>query len=197
MHVIEILEREHRVIEQVLDCLDRMSDLASNERRLDAGSARDAIGFFRNFADRCHHGKEEEQLFPAMETRGFSPDAGPTAVMRAEHRHGRRLIAALEASIDGAAAGRSDALAAFVDSARAYTAMLRAHIQKEDHCLFPMAAQALRGSEMDALLARFERVEQEIGAAEHGRWISVANALAERYDIEPTAACADGCGGHS
>ena len=69
------------MIEQVLDCLEQMANQCERAGRLDPGPARDAVTFFRAFADRCHHGKEEQQLFPMLEDRGFSPEAGPTAVM--------------------------------------------------------------------------------------------------------------------
>ena len=63
---IEVLMYEHRVIEQVLDCLETMARGVESGNALDAGQARDAIDFFRNYADRCHHGKEEDLLFPAL-----------------------------------------------------------------------------------------------------------------------------------
>jgi len=197
MRAIEILEQEHRVIEQVLACLDRMAEQAGQGRGLDPESAHDAVGFFRNFADRCHHGKEEDRLFPTLEARGFSPDAGPTAVMRQEHRQGRRLVAAIEASIDGAAAGHPDAVAEFVRAARLYGAMLRAHIQKEDHCLFPMVAQALGRADLEALAESFERVErEEIGADEHARWLRTADKLAARFGVGPVPGSHPGCCGN-
>ena len=77
MKPTQILENEHRVIEQVLDCLDKIADRCETDGRLDAESAREAVDFFRNFADRCHHGKEEAELFPLMHARGFPQEGGP------------------------------------------------------------------------------------------------------------------------
>jgi hemerythrin-like domain-containing protein len=71
MRPTEILSSEHRVIEQVLDCLERIADNCSAQGSLNRESAEAAIDFFRTFADRCHHGKEETYLFPAMEACGF------------------------------------------------------------------------------------------------------------------------------
>ena len=59
MKPTDILMDEHRVIEQVLNSLERMIDRATKSGRLEEEPAREAIEFFRMFADHCHHGKEE------------------------------------------------------------------------------------------------------------------------------------------
>ena len=161
MKPTRILEHEHRVIEQVLDCLDRIANRCQTDGRLDAESARDAIDFFRTFADRCHHGKEEQQLFPMMEARGFPAQGGPLAVMRAEHDHGRAFVHGMESTIEGAADGNPEPCGRYVQNARGFSALLREHIRKEDHCLFPMADEAFSEDDQLELGKRFERVEHD------------------------------------
>src|SRR5574340_70938 len=131
MKPTDILSAEHRVIEQVLHCLEAMALQAVAQGRLDEQPARDAVAFLRNFADRCHHGKEEAQLFPAMEAKGFSADCGPTSVMRLEHELGRGHVRAMEAAIGAAVAGDSAAVRQFADHAQSYVELLREHIRKE------------------------------------------------------------------
>jgi hemerythrin-like domain-containing protein len=200
MKPTEILSHEHRVIEQVLACLERMTQKIASEGRIDPQPARDAVAFFRNFADRCHHGKEEAHLFPAMEAKGFSPDCGPTSVMRREHELGRLHVREMAAAIDGAAAGDAKAIERFVEHAESYVALLREHIQKEDHCLFAMANQALSESDQQKLSAAFEKVEaEEMGLGTHETYVKIADALAAEYGVprEATAALeghACGCG---
>lgn len=188
MQPTEILKQEHRVIEQVLACLDKMAAEAAASGRLDTESAGQAIVFFRQFADKCHHGKEEARLFPAMEAKGFSPDCGPTAVMRHEHELGRGRIRNMAEALEQIAAGKSEAVAKFVEHARGYVELLREHINKEDHCLFPMADNALSASEQENLLADFERAErEEVGPGVHEECLSIAKRLGERYGIPCTA----------
>jgi hemerythrin-like domain-containing protein len=57
MQPIDILMSEHRVIEQVLRCLERMAEKCLLYGHFDLQAVRQAIDFFRNFADRCHHQK--------------------------------------------------------------------------------------------------------------------------------------------
>lgn len=200
MRATEILSGEHRVIEQVLTCLEKMTAQAVAQGRLEAHDARDALEFFRNFADRCHHGKEEHQLFPAMEKNGFfSPEAGPTAVMRYEHEDGRNHIRAMSEALEGAAQGDTTALRTFAAHAHAYVQMLREHIQKEDHCLFSMANNALSPADQEELLRQFEAVEhEEMGEGAHERYQAIADQLAERWGVTkaPVAGGHSGCGCH-
>jgi len=203
MKPTEILSAEHRVIEQVLDCLDKLVHACGSARRLDKEAARDAVEFLRMFADRCHHGKEETLLFSAMEEHGFSRQNGPVAVMLHEHDQGRMHLRAMDEAIDGASGGDSAALKNFVKHGRAYVDLLRQHIQKEDHCLFPMAEEALSAGDEKKLLAAFEKMEEkDMGAGTHEKYLQLADGLAERLGVPRAAAPgahgqrACGCGGH-
>ena len=158
MKPTEILSAEHRVIERVLTCLERMADACERDQKLDADPARLAVKFFRNYADKCHHGKEEARLFPLLETRGFSADSGPTAVMRLEHDQGREFVGRMDRAIEAATAGRPEGVREFNDAARGFIQLLRAHIQKEEHCLFPMVDRALSEEDQAKLLKSFEDV---------------------------------------
>lgn len=199
MIATDILKSEHRVIEQTLTCLERIAQESRNQGRLEAEAAHEAIEFFRIFADRCHHGKEESHLFPAMEAKGFPRDGGPTGVMLAEHEDGRAHVRAMAAAVDEAAAGQPKAIEAFSTHAQAYINLLREHIEKEDHCLFSMANQAFSSEDQAALLAEFDRVEsEEIGAGTHEKFLAIAERLADRYSVpkENRQTACGGCCGH-
>jgi len=174
---------EHRVIEQVLDCLDRMAALCAQGQRLDTQAAAQALDFFREFADHCHHAKEEDLLFPLMERKGFSRDHGPTGVMLHEHALGRRHVAAMADAVARAIAGNTDAETDFVSHARAYSQLLRQHIAKEDHCLFPMADSAFSSADQRSLSDLFEKVENDHLASIHTRCVQLANQLADRFGV--------------
>ncbi|MCR4413266.1 MAG: hemerythrin domain-containing protein [Thermoguttaceae bacterium] len=199
MKATEILSAEHRVIEQVLDCLERMAEHGERSGRIDVESAEKAIDFFRNFADRCHHGKEESHLFPAMEARGFPREGGPTGVMLYEHELGRGRVSAMSEAVAAAQAGDAAAARRFAEHARAYIALLRDHIEKEDHCLFTMADQALDEAEQSRLLEAFSRVESEhVGAGVHDRYLRLADELAAQFQVPTRESSTSGgrCCGH-
>jgi regulator of cell morphogenesis and NO signaling len=102
-----------------------------------------------SFGLRRHIGFEEEILFPAFEEKvGLPPNAGPTAVMRQEHREIERLIAA----IGRALAGEGAPLPFRSDLHR----VLGQHNEKEERVLYPGADQLLSAEERDAVVARIQ-----------------------------------------
>ncbi len=199
MKPTDILMTEHRVIEVVLDCLEGIVGEAAAQGRLDKDAAGQAIDFFKMFADTCHHGKEEVHLFPMMEARGYNRENGPTGQMLLEHEEGRAHIQGMREALDKAAEGDQPALREFARHAQGYVNLLREHIRKEDHCLFPMANQAMSETDQQELASRFHHVEsQEMGEGTHEKYLAIAGALAAKYGVENAAAvtAAGSCGCH-
>jgi hemerythrin-like domain-containing protein len=197
MQVTEILRNEHEVIQQVLDCLEELAERATEG--LDAACAADALDFLTAFADRCHHAKEEQLLFPALNARGLPREVGPVAVMLREHELGRSAIARMKSSLDGVERRVAGAPQLFAAAAREYVALLREHIAKENGVLFPMADQMLGEPGQRELLHGFERVEHhDLGSGTHERYIELARSLCERLGIEwaPHASSTHACCGH-
>lgn len=81
MKPTDILKQEHRAIERMLTVLETTVQRMKQGENASPQIIRDALSFIQQFADRCHHGKEETILFTAMEQKGFSRDFGPLAVM--------------------------------------------------------------------------------------------------------------------
>jgi hemerythrin-like domain-containing protein len=178
MKATDILMDEHRVIEQVLNCLEKLADRCEAEEVLDGTSAREALAFLRTFAEQCHHGKEEGHLFPLLEARGFLRHRGPTGVVLREHEEGRRLLTEMATAI-GREVSRE-----FVGPARSYVGLLREHIRKEDACLFPMAAGFLTTWDAELLAQRFEHVESaDMAAGTREHYLQLADALADRLAV--------------
>src|SRR6516165_8465061 len=117
MRPTEILKSEQRIIEQVLTCLERIAGEGLQEGRVPGDAAAEALKFFREFADGCHHKKEEDRLFPLLEARGLPRQGGPTGMMRYEHEEGRALIMTMADALPEAAAGNSTAVREFADAA--------------------------------------------------------------------------------
>ncbi len=200
MRPTEVLMQEHRVIEQVLDCLEIMAQRGETDGELDLESANQAVDFFQNFSDRCHHGKEEDCLFPLLEKKGFSPEEGPTGVMRQEHEAGRQHVREMAKAIAAVAAGDSSATTEFTTHAKAFVLLLREHIQKEDQCLFQMADKALSEQDQLQLMDSFAHVEHDdMGPETHQKYLDIAIKLAGRFGVTckvPSSTSGAGCCGH-
>jgi hemerythrin-like domain-containing protein len=198
---IETLMHEHRVIEQVLGSLETFALNIRREADADRETVKEYGDFFKNFADRRHHGKEEDRLFAKMNAYGFPKEYGPVAVMLAEHVEGRGHVGALVSIGEGAGPLSAEERDAVVEHALAYVPLLRAHIMKEDNILYPMAIQAIPHDEMEAMSADFEAFEANVmGAGEHEKFHALADTLIEAYPPDPArmaegSACT-GCSGH-
>ena len=139
-----------------------------------------AVDFIRTFADRCHHGKEEDLLFPLMEERGLPKESGPTAVMRTEHEDGRRFVRVMAGAIDRYRGGERGAVGELISNARGYINLLSQHIPKEDNILYPMARQFITPTDERELLEKFEKVEKErIGEGKHEEYACLVEVLEE------------------
>ncbi len=188
LKAIEMLMNEHRVIELVLRCLDTVVERGQREGKLERESAVRAIDFLHTFADRCHHGQEEGHVFPALESHGLGGDCGPVAVLLREHELGRVYLNGLAVSVDAASAGDAGALAWFSHHARRYTRLLREHIQKEDHCLFPAAERHLgQEGELELFAADDQAGAREKARETYRRYAALARQLADHLGIPEVA----------
>jgi len=171
----QILRDEHRVIERVLDAVQRLS-LAPARQNLERWQK--ALDFIRHFADQCHHCKEEQVLFPALESHGIPLEGGPVGMMLQEHEEGRSLVRAMGTALTLIEAGDDGAEAGLFDSAGQYLWLLREHIQKEDDVLFKMADEVIPESEQRQLLESFETHEDDaMGAGAHEKYLKIATEL--------------------
>jgi hemerythrin-like domain-containing protein len=161
MEVTRGLSQDHRVIERMLSNLEAAAQRLQSAQPVRAALFLDIADFVKNFADGCHHRKEEEGLFPAMEAAGFPRHGGPLGVMLAEHDEGRRFSSGLRAAAEKLAAGDTGAAREVVQNARGYAAVMRQHIMKEDNVLFTMAQHVLDEERQAALSEQFQRIEGE------------------------------------
>ena len=161
---VETLKSEHRIIEKVLLALE----LAA-ARDMPASFYERAIDFLSAFADKCHHGKEEDRLFPCLERCGIPREGGPIGVMCAEHVMGRAHIRQMRSHLQ---LGKIDSLR---HESLEYVALLRQHIRKEDHVLFEMARHVVAPADARKLSREFDEVD---GAARpQEKYDAVAEAL--------------------
>ena len=140
------------------------------------------IEFLKVFADKCHHGKEEDILFPELIKTGFSKDSGPVAVMLYEHTVGRGYIRELSDHFQAYSKGQSDVLLQIADDMKQYIDLLSSHIRKENQILFPMADKALSTEVQEELYERYEKLEKEvIGIGKHEEFHQMLKELKDIY----------------
>lgn len=149
---------EHGIILKAIDVLEQ-----SAKQELPTDFYIKLLDTITNFADRCHHGKEEIVLFPKVKQKDASQSEN-IAVLLKEHEKGRNLIAAIRKAID-----KND-VQGKIKNANDYYQLLTQHIRKENE-LFISWFKMLGGSDKDFLFEEFERIEEiVIGIGKHEKY---------------------------
>ena len=156
---VDILIREHDVIQRVLHLLETAANLLDHRRPVPEGFQRWSVEFFRDFADRLHHAKEEQVLFPALLRRGGVSMESGIARLVADHVQNRVYVAQLR-EFDLADRTQCEQFAAL---AHAYVEHLRDHIFREHNEIFAAAARVLTERELLESAAACERAEEASG----------------------------------
>ena len=179
---MEVLRKEHKVILKMLDVTDAVAGRLEAGEDMAPETLASLLEFFRLFADRCHHGKEEDLLFPRLQEKGMPRAGGPIAVMLAEHDQGRALIRQMAEAAAVYQVGKTEVAQRWAEAARGYTALLRGHIDKEDNVLFVMAERMLSPAEQNALAEDFEKIEVEkMGVGTHERLHAMMDKMVAEF----------------
>jgi hemerythrin-like domain-containing protein len=182
MKPTEILMQEHEAIKQILRILNKICDEMEFGEQIDHAHLEQVLDFIKNFADKCHHGKEEKILFEAMEKVGFAKQSGPLGIMIYEHNMGRDIVKKLANAIELYGTGNKDVKSNIIEYARKYITLLDQHINKENIILFPMADSHLSESQQNKISEEFELFEQrEMGAGKHEEFHTMLKNLNEVY----------------
>lgn len=178
----EQLKEEHQGIQLMLSILEKVCQRLESGERVDTGHLEKILEFIRVFADQCHHGKEEDLLFPEMEKAGIPKEQGPIGVMLVEHGKGRDYVRGMNEAMPGYKRNEANASSRFVENARNYIALLSQHIDKENNVLFPLGDRALSDGQKKKLVEDFEKLEHErIGEGKHEEFHELLRHLKDVY----------------
>ncbi len=169
MKPTERLTKEHDEIKRMLRILERVCAELDEGRKVDGHHMTEIVDFIQNYADRYHHAKEEDLLFPAMEKAGIPREGGPIGVMLQEHDIGRGYVKEMKEAAEEYQNGDGEAASRYTGNARSFTELLRAHIDKEDSILYTMAVSHVPEEEQERLLREFDSREEEIFGPDRDR----------------------------
>lgn len=139
MRPTEDLVREHGDILAMIQVVREMVRRLETAKSVDPEHIDKAIYFIRNYADKYHHAKEEDLLFPAMYEAGVPKEGGPVAVMLREHDEGRKYVRVAAEANDRYRTGDATAGKTVAANLRNYAGLLEQHITKENQVLYPIA----------------------------------------------------------
>lgn len=182
MRATNELKKEHQGIELLLRVLQALSVKSSRAEQIQAEHLDGIMEFLSVFVDKCHHGKEEEYLFPALEAVGVQRESGPIGVLLLEHEQGRKLVARFKVAAKEYISGNKTGAAEFQTVINEYVSLMAQHIEKENNVIFPMADARLHSMKDKELFAAFERLEHErIGQGKHEEFHVLLHRLEREY----------------
>ncbi len=152
------LSEEHQIILKVIAALRAHCDALAGNAAIDKAFFEKVLDFIKGYADRFHHAKEEDILFPELGEPGVEMHCDPRQQMLHEHDLGRGFVRGMEAAL------KAGQRAELVENARGYCGLLEDHIYKEDNILYPMAEEALGAKRSAEILARFAEVDRKFAS---------------------------------
>ncbi len=136
------LRRDHDLIEKVIKAMESTIQLLNDGKQIPESILLPVIDFSKNFTDVCHHSKEENSLFPALEQAGMPRNMGPIAMMLIDHERSREIGKEMENSAkDYILSGNSTKL---ISDMQQYVEHITEHLWKENNRLFMMAEARLQ-----------------------------------------------------
>jgi hemerythrin-like domain-containing protein len=115
-----------------------------------------AVDFIRTYADRTHHGKEEDILFAELRARELSAyDRRAMDQLVTDHVFARKTTAGLAAANERYRNGDESALTVIVSQLRTLCDFYPRHIAREDKAFFPAIRAYFTDEEDQVMLALF------------------------------------------
>jgi hemerythrin-like domain-containing protein len=170
---------EHRLIERMLSAIrDVLAQIEAN-RKVDPLFVDAAVDFIRVYADRTHHGKEEDILFRQLEKKPLSgEDRRIMNELIEEHVFGRRVTKALVDANTRYRNGDASALADIVSNLRTLVDFYPEHIRKEDKAFFPSSRSYFTDEEDQAILAAFQEFDRRMI---HEKYEALVEEIQQKY----------------
>jgi hemerythrin-like domain-containing protein len=172
------LRKDHDIIKKVLSATATCTQLLKEGKEIPPAILLDTVDFITNFIDRCHHTKEEQGLFPALEATGMPRENSAIDTMLREHEEARKIAEQIKNAVESYIQDKSqESRSAVIQHCEAYVNHIDRHILKEDTRLFIIAERRLKGKEND-VKNMVDSVEVEkVGAEGKKQYEEKANQL--------------------
>ena len=154
---------EHRLIERMIRIMQVNLESINKEGKVDSAFVNTAVDFIRTYADRCHHGKEEDILFRDLTKKKMSDEH--QRVMQElieEHKMGRNNVKKLVEAKEKYIQGNKDALKDIVSNMEILVKFYPKHIEKEDKRFFIPCMDYFTDAEKDAMLNEMHEFDRNM-----------------------------------
>ena len=154
---------EHRLIERMLSAIKGVLAKIESKHKIDPVFVDIAVDFIRVYADRTHHGKEEDILFRELNNKPLTTeDRQIMKELIEEHVFGRQTTKALVEANTRYRNGDETALTEIIAKLQTLTEFYPKHIEKEDKVFFPSSRKYFTDEEDQDMLAEFWEFDRKV-----------------------------------
>ncbi len=147
---------EHRLIERMAAVVEMQAESMQAGQELDPRFIPEVVDFMRTYADRTHHGKEEDILFRVLKGKELSGEHRRVLEkLVSDHVKAREMVAKLSALGDEYVRGSPSAAYTASMLMKDLVAFYHAHIELEDQGFFVPVMEYLSADERQAMLEEF------------------------------------------
>jgi hemerythrin-like domain-containing protein len=168
---------EHRLIERMITIIQNRLTLAKKTQKIDPLFIDQAVDFIRTYADRTHHGKEEDILFRDLKNKDLSDvDRRVMNELIEEHVFARSTTKALVEANTRYRNGDISVLGDIITYLQTLVNFYPIHIEKEDKVFFPASRAYFSEAEDQEMLREFLDFDQKMI---HEKYTHVVDELKE------------------
>jgi hemerythrin-like domain-containing protein len=154
---------EHRLIEAMLKAIQNVLESVEQTQAIDPYIVDAAVDFIRVYADRTHHGKEEDILFKELDKKPLSDkDRQVMSGLIEDHIFSRNTTKALVEANIRYRQGNHDALREVTAHLKTLVDFYPAHIKKEDDVFFPASRAYFSDTEDQKMLEEFWEFDRKM-----------------------------------
>ncbi|MBS7249407.1 MAG: hemerythrin domain-containing protein [Candidatus Freyarchaeota archaeon] len=154
---------EHRLIERMVKVIGKEEPKIAKESKVDVFFIDSAVDFFRTYADRCHHGKEEDILFRELAKKSLTSEHKRTMdELIEEHMYARNTVGRLVNAREKYVQEDKDALKEIVAILKELVAFYPKHIEREDKHFFIPCMNYFTKKEQETLLEEFWNFDKNL-----------------------------------
>jgi hemerythrin-like domain-containing protein len=154
---------EHRLIERMIGVMRGVEKQIEEKRGVDPHLIDAVVDFIRMYADRTHHGKEEDILFTLLAEKALSAeDKRLMDELIQDHILGRKVTRELVAANTAYRNGDASALGAVAASLRTLADFYPVHIRKEDEVFFPASMAYFTAEEDQEILRAYWEFDRKM-----------------------------------
>jgi hemerythrin-like domain-containing protein len=170
---------EHRLIEKMLNITSKELEMIKKDQVVDPVFIDTIVDFIRTYADRTHHGKEEDILFKALENKNLNEaDQKGLQELVDEHVSARQTVKELVDATESYKNGNEKSIDTIIEKLSFLINFYPAHIEKEDKTFFPDTEKYFSPEELDNMLDDFWEFDKNMI---HEKYNKLYDTLLKKY----------------